>query len=278
MASRPKEKVEGKRGLAPLCTLHAIDAERCHDRRIAYLARLPFFQELYVEWLVDEASMYLIEVGGRVAGHAGIDRDNRLVEFHLDDEYLPRQDEVFGFLLASRQIGTAIVKSFDHLFLSCCQRWGGTFEPIGCLFRDRFVDQTVDLEEGFVVRQAGLADYPLLVAQQSGLYESERELRRMLDHRQITLFLKDDALVGCGFRITIHAAFDYVDVGMWVHPAQRGQGYAKQIIGHLKRRCLADGQIPICGCAIDNVASRKALEANGYTAAHRLLEYRFATT
>lgn len=52
--------------------------------------------------------------------------------------------------------------------------------------------------------------------------------------------------------------------------------YARQIVGYLKRRCLADGQTPICSCAIDNAASRKALEANGYVAMHGLLEYRFS--
>ena len=258
-----------------LIELRSVDAARCHDSRIAYLSRLPYFQELYVEWLLDGCSMVLVTVGGRDAGHACIDREARLLEFHLVDAVLPLKDEVFGTLLASRKIETAIVKSFDHLLLSCCQRWGGTFRPIGCLFRARLVDQTVDLDDDIVVRQAGVADFPSLVAQRSGLYESGRELRSMLDSRQIMLFLKQGTLVGCGFRIRIHAAFDYFDIGMWVHPLHRAKGYAKQIVGYLTRLCIASGQKTVCGCAIDNGASRRALEANGYNTVHQLLEYRW---
>lgn len=55
------------------------------------------------------------------AGHVGIDRDNRLIELHLDDAYLPLRDEVFGVMLAKRRIGTAIVKSFDQAFVACCE-------------------------------------------------------------------------------------------------------------------------------------------------------------
>lgn len=268
---------EGRLATGATIALRAVDAAHCFDRRVAFLSRLPFFQELYVEWLLDDGSTHLIEVGGRGAGHVGIDRDGRLLEFDLDDACLPLQDEVFDFVLAKLRIGAAIVKSFDRALMACCAPRAAAVKPIGCLFRSNDIDKTVELDAGFVVRDAGPGDYPSLVEQTSGLYESERELQRMLEHRQIVLFHKDGTLVGCGFRIRIHPAFDFVDIGMWISPARRGQGYAKQIVGHLRRRCLADGQKPICGCAIDNAASRKALEANGYVATHRLLEYRLTT-
>lgn len=103
--------------------------------------------------------------------------------------------------------------------------------------------------------------------------ESEEELVGMLEQRQITIFQNGVTLIGCGFFIPIIDQRPYVDLGMWVHPDFRGRGFAKQIISQLKTRARSQGLVPICGCASDNVASRHALEANGFRSQHQLIEF-----
>jgi predicted acetyltransferase len=243
--------------------------------RVAYLSGLPFFQELYVEWLINDSSMYIIKVDNQVAGYACVTKSNKLVEFYLLERYFSCKDEIFLFLIKSNRIEVAIVKSFDYLFLATCNKLVKKVEPIGCLFRNDDITQSVPLDKDFLVEVASVADFPALLEERSGLYETEEELRSMLDNRQITRFMKGTALIGCGFKIRVHDCFDYCDIGMWVSPSHRRQGYAKQIIGYLKRLCQKETLTPICGCAIDNIASKKALEANGFNSIHHLLEYQF---
>jgi RimJ/RimL family protein N-acetyltransferase len=66
---------------------------------------------------------------------------------------------------------------------------------------------------------------------------------------------------------------DFYDIGMWVNCDFRNKGYAARIIAHLKGYCLEHNVVPICGCAVDNLASRKTLEKNGYISKHDLIEF-----
>ena len=59
---------------------------------------------------------------------------------------------------------------------------------------------------------------------------------------------------GCGYLIRVLPDKEILDVGMWVNPVFRRQGYATLIISHLKETCLKAGYTPIAGCAADNIA------------------------
>ena len=61
---------------------------------------------------------------------------------------------------------------------------------------------------------------------------------------------------------------------MWVNSAFRNKGYATRIIANLKGYCLKNNIFLTCGCDIDNIASKKTLEKNGFISKHDLLEFR----
>lgn len=56
-----------------------------------------------------------------------------------------------------------------------------------------------------------------------------------------------------------------------VHPEHRHHGYATFILRSLKRRCLDLGMRPTAGCALENVASSRALTRAGFISQHALL-------
>ena len=89
------------------------------------------------------------------------------------------------------------------------------------------------------------------------------------------VYVEDEAgrLVGCGYLIRVRPDRDWRDLGMWVPSALRRRGYARRILADLKDWCLREGWRPCCGCAADNVASRRALEANGFVSRHAVLSF-----
>ena len=146
------------------------------------------------------------------------------------------------------------------------------YKIIGTLFRDCFETNFYPLE-GLTVRTAIESDSSFLLQQEDGLYETSEELARFLKSGNITMFMKENELYGCGYLTRIHEHWDYYDIGMWVNPPFRHQGVAIKIISYLKDLCLRNGWIPICGCAYENVASQRTLERNGFVSKYKLLEF-----
>ncbi len=67
---------------------------------------------------------------------------------------------------------------------------------------------------------------------------------------------------------------NYFDIGMHVVSSQRRQGLGTQIILDLVRYCQDREYIPVCGCDINNAASRKTLEKAGFISKHILIEFK----
>ena len=232
--------------------------------RNQYLDSLRYPQELHCEWLVAKGTCFCIEQDEERVGYFIQSEEGELIEFYLSDELLSRKEEIFGRVLKEFQIKSAFCKSFDDLFMACCHAYCQSSEIGGYLFRF-FTDEIVmPLQDRVTVRKAKEIDIPLLLTHDSDLYESPEELNYTVSHRMILMYEKDGALLGCGYLIRVLPGKDIFDVGMWVNPAFRRQGYATMIISHLKESCLKAGYTPIAGCAADNVASRRTLERCGF--------------
>ena len=167
--------------------------------RNQYLDSLRYPQELHCEWLVAKGTCFC-------------------------------KEEIFGRVLKEFQIKSAFCKSFDDLFMACCHAYCQSSEIGGYLFRF-FTDEIVmPLQDRVTVRKAKEIDIPLLLTHDSDLYESPEELNYTVSHRMILMYEKDGALLGCGYLIRVLPGKDIFDVGMWVNPAFRRQGYATMII------------------------------------------------
>ena len=241
--------------------------------RVDYLNSLPEFQELYLEIFIDNSDIYKIYFNDILIGYVIKTVDNILVEFYLIDRFIPNCNDVFQTIIKDLAINTIYCKSFDSLLLSCCLTNSYTYKLFGTLFRD-YVDSERIAINDLSIRFAENKDYSFLLQQEGELYETPDELEKYVNGNNVIMFQKDSQLLGCGYLIKVHANYDYYDIGMWVNPNYRKQGIATLIISYLKDTCLKNSWKPICGCAIENIASQKTLEKNGFVSKHKIIEFK----
>ena len=246
--------------------------EAVAQSRANFIDRLPYPVELHLEWLARDGRPYRLEAGGETAGHCIVADDGALVEFHLDDRFVPHAQAIFDVVAARAGIKQVWLHSFDGLCLRCCLDKGLAATVAGHCFRD-FLPTPAGGAGGLVRRAAGPGDFAGLLAHADALYESEEQLRHLLANGMLHLYHEADRLVGCGYLIRVRPDRDWRDLGMWVPSALRRRGYARRIVADLKDWCLREGWRPCCGCAADNVASRRALEANGFVSRHAVLSF-----
>jgi len=245
------------------------------DLREKYFTEIKLSQELMLEWIVNESDYYTIYYNSIRVGYFIKAEMNYLIEFYLLEQLLSEKERIFREVLDRYQISLAFCKSFDHVMLTCCQTYCASSSIYGTMFRDYSPEVHVELENDWSVRLATEDDIPQLLNYGSGLYETPEELYFTVSNGMVQLFIMDDNLIGCGFFIRILPNKNYYDLGVWVNPEYRNRGYAGKIISYLKVHCLEYGYIPVCGCTVDNVASRKVLEKNGFISKYCMLLYKF---
>jgi len=163
---------------------------------IDYIKSLPFFQELYIEWLVESSTFYIIKLANEIIGHAFLTKKKQLVEFYIVKQYLNFKEEIFNDVLIKLRCKSALVKSFDYLFLACSNKFVKKVRAIGYLFRECSNVSSYELNSEIHTRQADQNDYSMLIHQKGELYESKKELYNMLHNKQITLYYINKNLIG----------------------------------------------------------------------------------
>ena len=261
-----------KKRTTTMVQIFKTDKEKISRLRIEYIESLSEFQELHLELLVEESAYFIINASECPIGYFIKTKDNILVEFYLINEYIPQSHDIFIKIVREYAITSTYSKTFDALLLDCCLLHYTKYKIIGVLFRDFFETDIYPLD-GLSVRTATELDYSFLLQQEDGLYESPEELTRFVNGGNISMFIKENELYGCGYLIKVHENWDYYDIGMWVNPNSRNQGVATRIISYLKELCLKNVWIPICACAYGNVASQKTLEKNGFVSKYKLVEF-----
>ena len=190
--------------------------EKISSLRIEYIESLSEFQELHLELLVEESAYFIIKSSGCPIGYFIKTKDNILVEFYLINEHISQSHDIFQKIVREYAIKSTYSKTFDALLLDCCLLHYSKYNIIGTLFRDCFKTDTYPLG-GLLVRSATELDYSFLLQQEDGLYESPEELTRFVKGGNITMFMKDHELYGCGYLIKVHENWNYYDIGMWVN-------------------------------------------------------------
>jgi RimJ/RimL family protein N-acetyltransferase len=139
------------------------------------------------------------------------------------------------------------------------------------------LDERFGPPPGFSARPAWPADRPVLAGVGPGLFESADEIDDYLGTGGAWVYELDRTPVGCGLMTPVRSGDDAMDLGVGVLPVWRGRGFGEQIIRHLKLECLRTRRgRPTCGCAVENVASRRTLEKAGFLTRHRVLELAWA--
>ena len=174
-------------------------------------------------------------------------------------------------LAAAAHITGSLCQSFDLRMMSVITPAFQESRPIGILFRS-IADRTHQSRHDASVRPALAADVRAIAGIDDDFFTDEEEIGRYLKIGGLFVLESSAGVVmECGVAEPAIPRSSAVDVGMMVGPAFRRRGYGRFIVSYLKTHMLSRGLRPVCGCAIDNIASQKAIEAAGFIADHRLL-------
>lgn len=253
--------------LTPLGPSHAWG-----DLRSAYLDALGFPQDYFVELQVQRAQGFRLAVGPAPVGHVLV-LDDTAVEFHVDAAWCTHGDHLFAQTVALLGLRRALCKSFDGPWLSACLALQRSAKVVGILFREQRTAPRVVCALEPTIRLAQPADLAAVAAIDEHLFDSPEELEQIVREQHLFLYEHGMDLLGFGvFLPVIPGRIDH-DIGMLVNARFRGQGLGKLILQHLAEHCLSRGLRPVAGCEAGNVASRRCLEAVGFLADHRLVEF-----
>jgi GNAT superfamily N-acetyltransferase len=245
------------------------------DLREKYFESIKLSQELFVERLAAGGTCFTIKENGERAGYFIKSKDNIIIEFFIEDAFVSLKEAAFKDIIERFSISKAYCKSFDFLLLACCHTYAKGGKIAGTLFRGYAQTPLLHNAGEFCVRIAAEKDISFLQTFKSGLYETVQELNFTVKNEMLHMFEKENEFIGCGYLIKILPDKNYYDTGMWTNPAYRRRGYASKIISYLKKYCIDNGYIPVCGCAAGNEASRKTLERNGFYGKYCLIEFDF---
>lgn len=243
--------------------------------RTDYLNSLPEFQELFVELMVGSSYFYVFQDGAEEIGYAIRNNDGVLIEFYVSDRYIPCSSELFGQVLNDLSITGVYCKSFDSLMLRNCLLNNLPYSILGFLYRD-YVEPLIKADPTIKMKKADLLSVGLLLGQDDSikeLFETEQQLIGFIENENVFEFYKNDEFVGCGMVIRTHPDWCFCDLGVWVDPSKRGNAIGSQIILKMREYSINNALRPSCGCAIENISSRKAIEKSGYVSKYQLLHF-----
>jgi GNAT superfamily N-acetyltransferase len=194
------------------------------------------------------SDLYLILVGGRVAGYGGVSNKydkGRLNEYYVLPGLRHFAQPMFRELLAASGATHIEAQTNNSLMLLMLFDHGRKVVAENVLFQDAFPSSLTCQNALFRAAHAGEGDSDWVL-------ESRGQL------------------VASGGFLT-HYNPPYADVYMDVVAHARRQGFGSYIVQEIKRVCYEAGYKPAARCNADNVASRRTLEKAGMLPCGRLL-------
>lgn len=243
--------------------------------RTKYLDSLLAAQELYLELMVTKAKPFLIQIDGERAGYFLLDDANCLLEYYLTDRFVERGEEVFSAVLKQYSVQKALCLTFNHFLLNCCLAYQKMLTTIGISFRERIDKPASLIPFELSVRLASMKDEQQIIKINEEVFDHDDEVAEYIEKGQLLIFEHDKEVAGFGIFARVIEGRNDFDIGMLVDVKYRRRGLGEYIIRYLADYCEQQGWHPVCGCAIDNIGSRRSIEKAGFIAGYRLLEIIF---
>ncbi len=233
------------------------------ELRARYLDSLPEPQEMFVENLVANGTVWQLSDGGYAVVNG-----TSLVGF-----FTPSNSDTVELLAQVMRASGAVqvmCKSFDRQLLDAALPHSRGVRTTGLLFR-RIAQDGYSPRPDCAIRPGDDDDAEAIMAFDDGFFDGADEVRKFAAINGLFVLKSHDAIVGCGVAKRVIPGRPAVDIGMLVAPAHRRGGYGAHIIAFLKDHTLRSGLRPICGCAFDNIGSQRTLHNAGFRSDHALL-------
>ncbi len=226
---------------------------------------------------IARAAFWDIRDRGRHAGYACVGPDNALLRFHLMGGYRARAQETFRWFVVAHGIRRAIAGTIEPPYLSLCLDAQRGIALHSYLFRDGMHAATPSRLGDRIFRRAEKGEFDALAR----FYRTNTDgpgawieafLRERLDRGELFGLYARQGVLATGECIPSRAQSPYADLGVVVSRAYRGRGLGSAMLARLKERCYDVGWQPICSCAADNSASKRAIEKAGFISEHCMVE------
>ncbi|HEU5198079.1 MAG TPA: GNAT family N-acetyltransferase [Ktedonobacterales bacterium] len=224
--------------------------------------------------VISPATFWEIQDQEQHAGHFCLGSNNELLRFHLLENYQARAQELFRWIVSTYSVQQAITSTIEPLYFSLCLDLQSSVAPHSYLFRDHQRTQPLSILSNGSIRKAHMAELDDLVR----FYRANTEgpggwiegfLHERLTREEIFVLHDQQVIVATGECIPSQKQAPYADLGMVVAQAYRGRGLGSCMLSQLKQYCYGTSWKPICSCATDNHASKKAIEKAGFISDQR---------
>jgi len=211
------------------------------------------------------------------AGYFCIGSNNYLLRFHLVENYQTRAQEIFRWIISTYDIQQAITSTIEPLYFSLCLDVQKRLALHSYLSRDH---KHIELSSGLsksIFRKAEKRDLDDIARFYRANTEGSGEwieafLNARLNREELFVWYDQQTLVATGECIPSRKQPPYADLGMVVAQSYRGRGLGSSMLIQLKNHCYEAGWKPICSCAADNHASKKAIEKAGFISEQRMVK------
>lgn len=226
---------------------------------------------------ITHATFWEIQNQEQPVGHFCIDSNNYLLRFHLLENYHAQAHDIFHWIISTHNIHYAIVSTIEPLYFSLSLDIQKSTTLHTYLFRDdKRIELSSSLNNG-IFRKAEKRELDDISrfyhANTEGLGEwIEAFLHKRLKQEELFVLYDRQTLVAMGECIPSQKQVPYADLGMIVAQSYRGRGLGTSMLIQLKQHCYDAGWKPICSCAADNHASKKAIEKAGFISEHRMMK------
>lgn len=230
--------------------------------------------------IIPNAAFWEIQDCSQPVGYFCINSDNYLLRFHLLQSYQDRSQEIFRWIVSTYNIQHAITSTIEPLYFSLCLDLQISIALHSYLFRDhRRIEPPSALSKS-IFRKAETQEFDDIALFYQTNIEGAGEwiepfVKKRLNRQELFVLYDQQTLIATGECIPSQQQTPYADLGMVVARAYRGRGLGSYMLMHLKKHCYKSGWKPICSCAADNYASKKAIEKAGFISEHRMVTVTF---
>jgi len=249
--------------------------EKIKKYRADYLNSLPEFQESFIEIMIRSSDFYLLQADNVNIGYVIKNNDGVLIEFYTENKHVTSSNKLFRQVLKELSITEIYCKTFDFLLLNNCLSNSFPYKVIGILYRD-YVEPHVETDTKIRMQKSGFSSVNFLLNQDNSikeLFETEEQLIEYITNENVFEFFRNGEFIGCGIVLRTNPDWSFCDLGVWVNPPKRGHGFGSQIILKMRLFAIENDMKPSCGCAVENIASQKAIEKSGFVSKYKLIEF-----
>ncbi len=220
--------------------------------------------------MICRSECYEIIYDEKIVGHFFVNSSKTLVQFHVSKEYYTYAAEIFEYLIKSDIVENAAVSTKETEFLSLCLDYQRSTKVHSYLFTDnKRIKYELDGFKTLSFRLAKTVDIDTIKNKCDAAFDGYYE--DLIENDQIFVLYEEDSLLGIGeFRIS-KSNEQFGDIGMIVAEEYRRKGVGTYIITKLKEHCFNNKLMPMAGCDITNIASKKTLEKSGFISNHRII-------